>query len=359
MRPLIAIVGSGQPSRDYRPALDHAGDLPAACAEIGRELARGGFDLVVFSSEDDFVEKDVVRGFLEAGPAPDQHVLVRIPARRPVEFDVPGNMVDHVRIEPDASELWEPSFYRAVMSADGLVAIGGGRSTRIAGTIAIAQRTPVVALAWFGAGAAVVWQELDKTPNDATREDLNAMGNPWTSTSAARLAGSLRGQLDRKQAALRDQVRSGRLQRRKRLRTSLVAAVALLLSTASLFLAWTGIDTSEAVALLLLGPMLGAIGGAMLRDTTEQEPDAVWSATRGLGAGLLAATLYISSQLLTTPDLLTVDAVRRLLWFVIPMGIAAGYTFDLIYARLRKVDVALGPLQAEPPPADQAATPAR
>jgi hypothetical protein len=40
----------------------------------------------------------------------------------------------------------------------GIVVVGGGRSTRIAGVIAVAFRTPVVAVAGFGAGAAIVWQ---------------------------------------------------------------------------------------------------------------------------------------------------------------------------------------------------------
>jgi hypothetical protein len=31
---------------------------------------------------------------------------------------------------------------------------------------------------------------------------------------------------------------------------------------------------------------------------------------------------------------MTLDSARRLLWFVVPMGIAAGYVFDLVYARL-------------------------
>ena len=33
---------------------------------------------------------------------------------------------------------------------------------------------------------------------------------------------------------------------------------------------------------------------------------------------------------------------NRLLWFVVPMGIAAGYTFDLVYAKLRQADAMPG-----------------
>ncbi len=65
--------------------------------------------------------------------------------------------------------------------------IGGGRSTLKAGVIAVAVRTPVVAMAGFGAGAAVVWQHLSRHSNDATEDDLHLMGRSWEDSSASRL----------------------------------------------------------------------------------------------------------------------------------------------------------------------------
>lgn len=338
MHPSIAIVGSGTPGREYSPALVHGEALRGACEDLGQELAHAGCDLIVFSSGEEYIERDVVRGYLRAAGAVGS-VVVRTPARRDVRFDVPAHVLGRISVEPDTAGYWESAFYRSVFAADGLVVVGGGRTTRITGVIAIARQTPLVALASFGAAAAVVWEHLERSPNDATRDDLNLMGRPWSADSARLLVRSLLDQLARRDAVARAQIRAQSRVRRSRTLSSLIGSAALVLVAATILIAWTHVTTAVAIGCLLAGPMLGAIGGAMLRDTTDEEPHAVWSAARGLGAGLLAVTLYVASQLLTAPDLLTVAATRRLLWLVNPLGIAAGYTFDLVYARLRRVRV--------------------
>jgi hypothetical protein len=62
----------------------------------------------------------------------------------------------------------------------------------------------------------------------------------------------------------------------------------------------------------------------------------------GAAAGLVTGLLYVASQLVGAPDVLeatNTDAVRRLLFFVLPIGFVAGLTFDAVYTKLRGADV--------------------
>jgi hypothetical protein len=63
------------------------------------------------------------------------------------------------RIDPNPG--WEVSFYRSLYDVDGIVLLGGGQSTLIAGIVATTRRTPILALKAFGGAAADVWQLLN------------------------------------------------------------------------------------------------------------------------------------------------------------------------------------------------------
>ncbi|WP_069159964.1 hypothetical protein [Nocardia altamirensis] len=339
MRPSIVITGSGSPHRQYTPPLKDLPGLPDACEAIGRELVLSGCDLVVFSSSEDYIEKDVVRGYLSALDMNHPGtVIVRTPYDREVNFDVPEHLKHVVQIKPDAAAEWEVSFYRELFKTDGLIVIGGGRATRIAGILAIAQHTPIIALATFGASALSVWHHLDRHRNDVTDDDLHLMAGPWAEHSAAALVSSLLDQLARRHEILRRRKRNEAKLQWTRTVHGLAAILALALAAFTVWLSFGTATAATAVAYLLLGPLLTAIGGALLRDTRSDKPNLVWSAARGLGAGMLAATLYVASQQLTNPDPFTADTARRLAWFLVPIGFAAGYTVDLIFDKLRRVD---------------------
>jgi len=176
MRRSIVVTGSALPDREYMPPLRNASAVSGACEEIGRELAKAGFDLIVFSSSDDYIEKDVVRGYLAALEANRPGtVVVRTPFDREVNFGVSEALKQHIEIRPDAAVEWEISYYRALFDADGIIVVGGGRATRIAGTLAVARRTPLVALAMFGAGALTAWQHMDRHRNYVGDDDMHAM----------------------------------------------------------------------------------------------------------------------------------------------------------------------------------------
>ncbi|MFD8813333.1 hypothetical protein ACFV23_18030 [Streptomyces sp. NPDC059627] len=339
MRPTVVITGSGLPDREYRPPLKNAEGIPTACLELGRELARSECDLVVFSSSGDYIERDVVSGYLSAlNGSRRGKVVVRTPHDRTVDFGVPEHLAHVIEVKPDPAADWEVSYYRALLEADGLIVIGGGRTARIAGVLALTQRIPVIAMATFGAGALTVWQHLDRQRNDASDDDIHAMASEWTQESAARLTASLLGQLSRRREIIRASERETARRGRSRMAHGLVAVGTIVLAAMSVWLGYSTQSTSAAVAYLLAGPLLSATAGALLQDTSTGEPNTVWSAARGLGAGVLAAMLYVGSQQLTNAEHLTPDSARRLAWFLIPLGFAAGYTVDGVFARLNRVD---------------------
>src|SRR5262245_24634991 len=62
--PLIAVVGSFDPAREKELGLRNGPIVAQAGEDIGRELARQGCRLVVYSSLPHSAELDVVRGYL-------------------------------------------------------------------------------------------------------------------------------------------------------------------------------------------------------------------------------------------------------------------------------------------------------
>src|ERR1700721_2048438 len=62
----IAVVGSASPRLDYGNSVRDAAEARVAARELGRELANAGFDLGVYSSRSDFIERDVVDGYIRS-----------------------------------------------------------------------------------------------------------------------------------------------------------------------------------------------------------------------------------------------------------------------------------------------------
>lgn len=96
-----------------------------------------------------------------------------------------------------------------------------------------------------------------------------------------------------------------------------------------------GPATGRRLGVLVVTPLLAAMAGAVIRSSFEAADQWPRSAVRGLGAGVVSVLLYVASQLLTVPALLDELDVRRLLFFTVPLGFSAGFTFDLVFERLR------------------------
>ncbi|MDX8028635.1 hypothetical protein SK803_00360 [Lentzea sp. BCCO 10_0856] len=340
MRPSVVISGSGVLDRRYVPELKDGETIPAASEAIGRELALAGFDLVVFSSSENFIERHVVKGYLGALDAEHPgNIVAHTPLDREVDFDVPAHLKHVLKVRTDPASEWEISYYRALFNADSLLLIGGGRATRIAGVMAVARRMPIVAVACFGASAQTVWRTFGGPKNDVTQDDLDVMSAKWSDDSAALLVKSLQGQLARRDEHLRAEEQREKSADRSRTVRGLVAILSLVLAGLSVVLAAKAQSTPEAIAYLFAGPVLAAVFGAIMRDGGEKSPNIVWTAARGAGAGAGAMLLYVLSQQLTAAPVLDVEAVRRFCWFAVLIGLFAGVTVDLVWARMRNVDV--------------------
>jgi hypothetical protein len=122
-----------------------------------------------------------------------------------------------------------------------------------------------------------------------------------------------------------------------------VAAGLLLVALVGLVISW-GWQTAPAasIALLAVVPVLAAAGGALIRTSLDIGRDWARAAVLGGAAGLITGLLYVASQLVGAPEVLDPgqpEAVRRLLFFVLPIGFVAGLTFDAVYTKLRGSEV--------------------
>jgi hypothetical protein len=352
-RPLIAVVGSLDRTRTtYEPPLRHDLDQGwRACAELGAALAEAGCDLLLFDASAEFIENAVAAGYAAACTAERPGRIVAKPARHQ-QFTLDPPPGEHVRVQtlPDTSAEWEVSFYRSLLRADAVLLIGGGRTTRVAGIVAMAEGVPVLPVAAFGGGAGQVWVNLDRERGELTDEDMGLLGAPWTGGSAPALAALLIRRVEHRAAVDAERVRGQRRQAAAAVRGRIVAALALVLALAGIAVAdGTGPADLEALALLLSAPMLAAVGGALIRDTFAADQQWTTAAVRGLGAGVVVVLVYVAGQLLALPDLLDRLDTRRLLFFVVPLGFAAGFTFDLVFDRLRSTGPELFPPGAAPP----------
>jgi len=340
-RPLVSMVGSVDESRALDPPLVNPGEARRACEELGARLAESSWDVAVYSADPTYIEADVVRGYVASGKAVPGSVHVHAPLGKGT-FAESKDHPELFNLRPDASGDWEVAFFRSLFACDAVIVLGGGRSTLITGVIALARRVPLVAVAAFGGNGLNVWQKLSGHPG-FTEADVAEMGRPWASGSAARLVEILESQRKDRMAQAADMARRQHDEAR-RAQTSLAVAVALLAcAVVGLVVAWAwSTGSAVSIALLALVPTLAAAGGALIRTSLDIGRDWVRAGVLGAAAGLVTGLLYVASQMVGAPDVLSTggtEAVGRLLFFVLPIGFVAGLTFDAVYAKLRGTDV--------------------
>jgi hypothetical protein len=342
LSPAVAVVGSADVQRDYAPPMRSLDAVVSAAREIGRELADKGWSLVVYSSQEPYVERDVVDGYLASGKAATGSIEVRGKSGEDVDF--PG-MAEHpgrVRLRPEPSNDWTVGYYRSLLSADGVLLIGGGRSTFVAGILALSRGVAVAPLAAFGGAAQQVWERIDLERDHATSEEVAALAGPWHDGSAAAVVASLTAQHERAQKAA-DAHLVGEARVRRRTVTGLLTSLVLLLAGLGSIPAVYTVRAGSVLGLtvLVLAPFLTSISGAIIRNTLAGAGAWLRAAALGAGAGTMAFLLFVAAQIATNPDMLTADeSARRLVVFVLAVGFAGGFTSEAIYARLREENLA-------------------
>jgi hypothetical protein len=333
----IAVIGSLDADRAYDPPLRDPQTGVRACRELGARLAAEGFGLTVYSSSPRFVEAAVVEGYAESGAARPQSIRLLAPMNaKHKQFAAMTDRPQLFQVINDPSTDWEVSFYRSLASVAGVLLIGGGRSTYIAGLIALSLRTPIVTLANFGGAAQPVWDSLDRIRNDATDEELQVMAGGWSDTSAATIVRSFKDQA-RRGAERAQSIRESS----ERATVSLVVAAILFVLGVALipFLFAIAPKPWRNVAVLIAASLLVAPMGAIIRNVMGRGQHWLRTAVLGMVAGAVACLLFIVAQVATSPDALQGAGARTLLLFVVPISFVAGLTFDAVYNKLIAQDI--------------------
>ncbi|WP_433357938.1 hypothetical protein ACQPYV_12765 [Micromonospora saelicesensis] len=296
---------------------------------------------MTFSSDEGFIEAAIVRGYAQSGQARPGSIEVRGPYRAdPTEFPEVQSNPELFDTRPEPTPDWEVSFYRALLQVDAVLLIGGGRSTFIAGLIALSRRVAVAPIGTFGGAAEKAWQRMHGEPDAAPEEDLSAMVSKWLPGSAKVVVASLLRQHERRLSDQEQLRRQMNAQSRRRAWGLLSALVLLAVGLATLpaATAWQP-GTWTAVTLLVFGPLCAAASGALIRNVFDEAAEWLRAAVLGAAAGGLSAVLFLAAQLTTNPNLLQGESAARLGYFVVPVGFAAGLAFDAVLTKLRGTDV--------------------
>ena len=362
----IAIIGSADPTRNvttenpnpefpYKPPVDT--ELARRMAKaIGGEIARQGCRLLVYDSDNKFIEGEAVSGFVEAAAGKTGSIVVRQPQTQaptlfPEEQDAKHRALFDRRV--DASEHWEVSFYRSIADdADGVILIGGANSVLIAGQVAIGARVPLVALEKSGGSASSVWKSIRPDVDLATSEEHSRMALDLTPEAVTRWVTAL---LDQRQRRLRVETKEIRSHASIAIAMFVVALVCAF--AGHLYpLKWGALPT----ALLLFSTLLGGGSGAAIRMVFERRygvgalvtPSLMVTLGLGMISGGLAGLLYIVSQ--PGDVVLTENSALRLISIVTVVAVVAGLTAETVFRKLLGVDVvrtqALAVQQSATPP---------
>jgi hypothetical protein len=159
----------------------------SASKEIGAALARAGCRLLVYSSSTRYIEADVVEGFCaetKDGGGGSIQVHHQASYRGKFKQQAPGSKTSAMFVETVLQDDgWEASFYRSLKEADGVVLLGGGPSTIIAGHVALILNKPLVAMACFGGSGAKLLPYLRTSDRPPTNDEEQSMLS-WSPKSA-------------------------------------------------------------------------------------------------------------------------------------------------------------------------------
>lgn len=322
----------------------HEATAGTACEELGRELAKAGCRLIVYSAEDHSIEPHVVRGFVTVQKT-----------RRTIEFRHPrtsgGRFREQIfpeepiwdRADPD--EDWVPSFYRSLKDADGLLLLGGRATVMIAGHVAIAFGLPVAAVAAFDGAAAEVWKDLKST--ELSQEEFDVMGSSWGPSSAASIVASLVRRhavvAERRRAEQAELAEYRKLEaQRKASRTpSLIALATFAAALVLVVLGLTAVTSTAWFWPAFVGALtLAGVTGAGLTFPKTPEADLTRSLLRGAAAGFIFSVLYLFPQWAGDKNPFSVSEITaslRLQILLAPiLAIAGGMAAESVLAALQK-----------------------
>jgi len=340
--PLVAIVGNVSTHKDS----------PKVAEDLGRELAKAGMRILVYSSAEDFVERPIVRGYIDSQKAAHGSIQIRYPfSETKPEFPEQETNAQAFDWRPDDSLNWEVSFYRSLSEVDGIVLLGGGDSTLIAGQVALSHRIAVLTLPEFEGATKSVWASLRPGEDLVSPEEKALMARPgWSSERAAEVVQTINSQLERRAEEAR-KLRVEQLRKETSLSWHALGAVAFFLSAiGSVVYAWgqgKGLEPTMAMLLLFVSPLLAGVAGATIRLVLDlrqgtiplSRQSTITTAALGVIAGGIAGLLFITAQVSTMGDSVTSAQSSRLVPFGVIIGFIAGLTLDAVFRKLLASDV--------------------
>lgn len=330
--PVISIVGDISPGRDLDPPSRNPQNAIRAAEELGAELAKRGARLVVYGGQ--FLEADVVRGFVAANPSRDHSILMWFTNdQKPTPFAEQAARPKLFQERSERGPDWEIAFYRAITRADGIILMGGGYSTKISGQVAIGTRMPILALPEFGGAAARVWESLSAGEDLPTRDEIDLMARYWNADSAAACIDALFAQRERRAYAIGTPS------------PALAVLAGLLFLLALAIVPWMWGRNALAVWMLFIVPVIAGGAGAAIRPMVDRQrgssgatPAVLATVVLGLVAGGIAGVLFVTAQLTADPNLTAgvelIPYARRSIPFALGVGFISGLSSDAVFGKL-------------------------
>jgi hypothetical protein len=252
----------------------------------------------------------------------------------------------------DDRPSWASSFYRSLSKVDGVVLMGGGETTYVAGTVALMHKKPVMAIATFGGSAEQIWRELTREPGILEEDEWQEMAIPsWSPQRADTLVKNALAQMRRLRE--REKREHAAMRGHRAINHVYVAVPLLLASLSPIPFTWDNPNLPKwfVLMLVLFSPLLAGISGATARTAYEaignrlsQDP-ANLAMTAGLGAiaGGVAATLFVITQLVAISpevnDPIFSKQAGRLVFFAAIIGFIGGLTLDAVFRKLSGMNV--------------------
>jgi hypothetical protein len=310
----IALVGSAVPKDEQGSVIDDPAGaqerkIREACKALGRALAATGCRLIVYSSEPEFIEADIVGGYAETAKTPGSIRFVC-----PEDNNKKFVEQDHDRTRPlfhverDGSRDWEMSFYQTLEQADGVILVCGGRSTLIAGHVAMILGRPIAPIGVFNGAARKLRNHLVQIDPDLPQVEKQALSEFDSGDAALVVVSGLRRRCEalaesRRQAdeALQqlkaDQQQLAQLKSAERdERDVRRGAILFGLVSAVLLVAGLGVELSRVVSIALFMAVLAAGGGlgACLRLT---RPPGAGKPSTAIVFGAIAGAVFSLSYM--------------------------------------------------------------
>ncbi|MGF1508387.1 MAG: hypothetical protein ACFB9M_02670 [Myxococcota bacterium] len=357
-RPFVAIVGGFFKLDDDDPQAGR--EARKAAEQIGAELAKAGFGLVVYFSNDKSLEPHVVSGYVAQTPQGSAKDSIRIRCahsqRTTGGADPDDENTVYFKEEAARDELfdgrgiagadWAAPFYRSLAEehgsdqggVDAILLMAGGHSTSIAGQVAVGRQLPALAIDAYAGTAKTIWNEL-KTRSP----EYPDFGRQGAQECVEWLRRACDAHLARKRKRHEAEHILAELNSQSTKRNwALVPAVLMFLS---LLLGITGeFDRPLYLMLMMFGLLFaggtGALAGSLLWARQGTAPST--ALFLGTLAGVLAGLAYVVPQWISGVDAEaargpeTVSLADKIQFVTaVLVAFTAGIGFDTVFARYK------------------------